>query len=953
MGVDRKTLRELRDGTWPSVDDLREYVERVVPLGRRDVEKMLEVLLDPKIERYGALHKNRCTIFRAAVLRSADPSLFAPLAKSIAPGDPLLRAVIQELLPKVNDVDGHGALSEALGDNDPRVRAIASAVLVEIGGPSSLKDLARRVRAAGFAGRKEALEIFVPKARHRAMDLIRGVVRAGTTPERILALKYLGDPELMGAAVDQAIAAIIEALDDKDSRVAAAAFESFAALADEERFLDALAPKIHTSDVSPVLVEALGNVASRRSVELLRARLRYGPSAVQLAIVRALDKISNDDVVEPLVDALHLPDGPVHRAASEALHRLGDKDGIDLARLLVQLLKSPRSEVRRAATQIASTVKTPSEELTAQLLKALREESWWVRERVLDALVEMDVGGLALELIAYLDDPNPVIRRYALYGLLRLRDPATLGTLLKCAVTDDDWWVREQALQAVAELRDPRAIAYIEATIEHRPDLRVAGLEALMTIGAEDSLLARADLTSDDDPSVRYTILSCLGTLERGREASFYVQACREDKDASVAKLARELLERWKISESDHDSASVGLLGRLLVAAARRNADDVLLAPGRSPYVKHHGHVEPISKGVLNADEMERMLLPILSVAQRKALADGEDVDLSYEVPGFGLRFRINVFRERHGLAAVFRRISGNVPHLDALGLPDIIKGFADYPNGLVLVGGPTGSGKSTTLAALIGYINQHHGEHIVTIEDPIEVLHPKLESLINQREVGTHATSFAQALRAVLRQDPDVLLVGELRDRETIEFAVNAAETGHLVFATVHTTSAATSIDRMIHALPAARQPLIRSMLAESLRAVVCQQLLRRIDEPDKRVLACEIMINNAAVSNLIRKDKSFQLPSVIRTHSDIGMQLMDDHLMSLVTGGIVGPDAALLKALDKNAFREFLDAHEATAEARGIRRADEETTSAVAAPSPMASGSQPRPSVTSETGG
>jgi twitching motility protein PilT len=280
----------------------------------------------------------------------------------------------------------------------------------------------------------------------------------------------------------------------------------------------------------------------------------------------------------------------------------------------------------------------------------------------------------------------------------------------------------------------------------------------------------------------------------------------------------------------------------------------------------------------------------------------------------------------------VFRRIEQTIPPLESLGLPAVVQSFADYPNGLVLVGGPTGSGKSTTLAALIDHINAHPGRHIATIEDPIEVIHRSKEAIVNQREVGSHAKSFAQALRATLRQDPDVLLVGELRDQETIEIAVNAAETGHLVFATVHTTSAAAVVDRLVHAVPAKRQGLVRSMLAESLRAVLCQQLLRRVDVPGKRQLACEVLLNNDAIANLIRNDKSFQIASVILTHRAEGMQLMDGVLEELVRGGVVDPDDALLKSVDKVAFGKMLDAFRGAGGSESARKAGD-------------SGSSPRP--------
>ena len=277
------------------------------------------------------------------------------------------------------------------------------------------------------------------------------------------------------------------------------------------------------------------------------------------------------------------------------------------------------------------------------------------------------------------------------------------------------------------------------------------------------------------------------------------------------------------------------------------------------------------------------------------------------------------MFVQLAGLSAVFRIVKNEIPEIDKLGLPAIVKTFSALKNGLVLVGGPTGSGKSTTLAALVDSINANEARHIVTIEDPIEVVHSTKKSLLNQREVGSHTRSFGNALRSTLREDPDVILVGEMRDYSTIAFAVSAAETGHLVFGTVHTASADTTVDRLVNAFPPAQQPQVRAMLAGSLRAAVCQHLLRRKDGPG-RVLAMEVMINNDAVANLIRKGKAFQLPSAIATSRDAGMQSMDQELIRLVREGLVHTEEAFMKSIDKKAFETALAETQKQAAARQV---------------------------------
>jgi len=323
--------------------------------------------------------------------------------------------------------------------------------------------------------------------------------------------------------------------------------------------------------------------------------------------------------------------------------------------------------------------------------------------------------------------------------------------------------------------------------------------------------------------------------------------------------------------------------------------------------VKRLGKTIPLTKTPLTPGQVKSLLLPKLSTSQIKELDELRDVDFSYEVKSDALRFRANVFQDYGGIAAVFRIIKGSLPEIDKLGLPPVVIQLGELKNGLVLVGGPTGSGKSTTLAALINYINRNYGKHIISLEDPIEVIHPSVKSLVTQREVGTHTHSFNNALRATLREDPNVILVGELRDLATISFAVTAAETGHLVFGTVHTVSADTTVDRMINAFPARQQETVRSMLAESLRAVCCQFLLRHKDGVS-RCLAIETMINNDAISALIRKGKAYQIPSVVATAREEGMQLMDADLMRLFKEGKVSIEEVYVKARSKREFEAFM---------------------------------------------
>ncbi len=337
-----------------------------------------------------------------------------------------------------------------------------------------------------------------------------------------------------------------------------------------------------------------------------------------------------------------------------------------------------------------------------------------------------------------------------------------------------------------------------------------------------------------------------------------------------------------------------------------QGASDLHLVSGQQPILRILGDLERVKYKVLENDELKTMLYEIAPEYKIKVFEETGDVDFGYEIPGLA-RYRANFFKQKYGVAAVFREIPSTILTSEQLGLPPVLPKLAGLPRGLVLVTGPTGSGKSTTLAAIIDVANRTRKDHIITVEDPIEFVHESKSCIVNQREVGAHTKSFSAALRGALREDPDIILVGEMRDLETISLAVEAASTGHLVFSTLHTTSAAKTVDRVIEVFPSTEQMQIRSTLADGLRAVVAQVLFKRIDKIG-RCPAQEILIANPAVRNLIRESKTYQIPSMIQTGKKYGMQLLDDAIMELVEKGRISTDEAYAKANDKARFRPLL---------------------------------------------
>ena len=338
-----------------------------------------------------------------------------------------------------------------------------------------------------------------------------------------------------------------------------------------------------------------------------------------------------------------------------------------------------------------------------------------------------------------------------------------------------------------------------------------------------------------------------------------------------------------------------------------QGASDLHLVSGQQPVLRIRGELERVKFKTLQNDELKAMLYEIAPEQKVKQYEEAGDVDFGYEIPGLA-RYRANFFTQKYGVAAVFREIPSKIMTAEQLGLPPVIPKLAGLPRGLVVVTGPTGSGKSTTLAAIIDVANRTRKDHILTIEDPIEFVHESASCIVNHREVGTHTETFGAALRGALREDPDIILVGEMRDLETISLAVEAASTGHLVFGTLHTTSAAKTVDRIIEVFPDSGQAQIRSTLADGIRAIIAQTLFKRIDIKG-RCAALEILIATPAVRNLIRENKTYQIPSMIQTGKKYGMLLLDDAIMDLVEKGYINPDDAYAKANEKAHFRPLLE--------------------------------------------
>ncbi|HEX9577623.1 MAG TPA: PilT/PilU family type 4a pilus ATPase [Myxococcales bacterium] len=932
-------LSQFKSAAWKAPEEIEAFVVAVEEPQTPDLLKLLEVVTGKAPD--ANVHRSRLTVFARLIDKNPDKTLFIPFVKALKAAEPGLRTTLASLIPKVNSATEHAALVEHLRSTDQGLRATVARTLVQIGGGKTVFDiLSRAAGESGFAGRIEALEVLVSFAKHQAVPALQAALAVGTPAEQVQALKHLGDAKAMGKDPASALKVIAPFLDgSKPEAVVMQAIGSFSALCAEEDWFEFVAPFLDSDAIGFIkaAVDGLRRFSSVRVIAALERKMRAGPRAIRLAVLNALEAIGNDSVLPPLVDALSHKQIPVRNRAAEVLKQLSMEGKLELSRTVIWLLRSRDVNVRRMATEVIRGVADPDSTLWPKLMSVLRDEDWWVRERVMDALIEL--GGLRLtpHIVPLLADKSDVIRRFAVNVLGRVKDPKALRTLVQTATQDPDWWVKETAIEAVALINDARAVPYIVHIMGADPDLQPICIQALVDMNAKGAAQQVAALCKSGSPDVRFLAVKFLEKFDANEHAPLVARLI-DDPNLKVRNAARELVARWRVT-AQGGTAAVPLLDRLLVKLATEEGDDLIVASGKPVYMKKVGRVSPVTEGPLTEEQVNALIMPHLTNEQVISLQALQDVDYSHEVRSEGLRFRANIFQQLGGLSGVFRRIRGNLPEFEKLGLPALVQSFGNLKNGLVVVGGPTGSGKSTTLAALIDYINRTSTRHIISLEDPIEVIHKRKQSLVNQREVGTHTKSFAAALRSTLREDPNVILVGEMRDLPTIEFTVIAAETGHLVFGTVHTVSAATTVDRIVSAFPPGQQQQVRSTLADSLRAVICQYLMKEKSGPG-RVLAVELMINNEAVSNLIRKGKAFQLPSVLSTSREQGMQQMDTDLMRLLKEGKITAEDAYVKAVSKKDFEPFVEEEEKRLQAQRAVRQPSRAAPGPERPAPAAGG-------------
>ena len=822
------------------------------------------------------------------------------------------RRLVAQVLVELNDSDWHPRLFAYLQHRDERLRAMAKNVLSQVGGRTALQLISETAEER-WPSRMEVIDTVVEISGHHAIDVLRRMFARSAREERVRIVQHLSDPKYMKAARSEACEVLQGYLTDEDPMVRGRACTGLGNLGTDE-MMELLAERIWDTNqwVAKAAVTSLGKFNSTRSVGLLCEAARVDNVAIQTACVDALIAIGSDLVVPGLVSLLESPNLLLRNKATEGISELGRSGKVNLARMLVLMMNSPDVNVRRAVIEIINEVGDRDGTIWRRLVRHLRDEDWWVRERATEVLVHISGDHITEHIIELLDEESPIVRRYAVEVLIRLKDRCSVAPLAKAAKEDEDWWVQERAIEALGDLGDHRATPVVVNLLQKR-ELNWVSVVALGKLGDPRAIPYLGHMLKRASQELRIAILDALDAIDH-EDVIPVISDLVEDTDKQVRHRAVGILTRMQIQldrgRADIAAAgSLSYLDTLLEEAKNKGATDLYIIAGARPTMKLMSNVEPLRDEVLSPEQTEDLLLAILSEKKKEEFREKLDVDSSYESQNEHYRFRINIYQQHSGINGVFRVIHDEVLPFEQLQLPQNVLDFTRWDSGLVVIAGPSNSGKSTTLTTLVDHINRNESKHIITLEDPIEYVHSKDHScLVNQREVGTHTFDYRSALRSVLREDPDVILVGEMRDLETISFAVTAAETGHLVFGTLHTISAAATIDRILDAFPPHQQPQIRVMISESLRGVLCQQLLVRADT-EGRVLAVELMINNAAIANMIRQGKIHQIEGAITTSYELGMRLMDREMLALVNEGKISPEEAYAKATDRKLFAHFFE--------------------------------------------
>ena len=666
--------------------------------------------------------------------------------------------------------------------------------------------------------------------------------------------------------------------------------------------------------------EAMRGAALRRLLQLVRpdqiieVLLRAAASEDNRLSATAIEAIAETDdprVLDLMLDRFANGDAAVRDQAVKYLREAGKRQADMVRGHMLRLLGEGEDAIRRLCVEIMLDTGDPVQVLT-DILEFLHGLLGWLRGQIIDTLKSFGdrMFRPAVQLLHHEDED---IRSTALQVAESFRDPRLVGPLCRM-LKDEDWWLKVTAADSLAQLADERAVPFLTEALED-DDCCWAAVDALAQIGSDQALNPLAQLLKNDRPELRTEVVRCFARFTDERLLKLLQVVKAQDPSTEVRTLANEVLRgmaaRMNVTVDTSETGAVAVKSdsltkpadRLLALMRELGASDVHVSVDEPPLIRIGGVLRRMEDAEpLDAAGTRTFVESVLNERQLENFDKTGEIDFCYSVPGVG-RYRANAYVQRKGVGATFRSIPNAPPTFQDIRLPGHLTELLNFHQGIIVVSGPAGSGKSTTLAALVNLLNETKPVHILTLEEPIEFVHPIKTGLVNQREIGKHSQTFHHALRGALREDPDVIVVGELRDAETIRMALEAAETGHLVITTLHTTNAIQTVDRLISSFPPEEQQQVRMSLSESLKYVVCQQLMPSKDA-HKRVAVFEILKGTFSVGNMIRDDKTYQLPSLMQIQRNVGMQTVDVALMELVEAQIISPEQAYLRANKQDTF-------------------------------------------------
>ena len=629
----------------------------------------------------------------------------------------------------------------------------------------------------------------------------------------------------------------------------------------------------------------------------------------------ALAQLTDSRVIQLMIKGFAGQDAAVREISSKFLREAAKREPLDMRKRMLTLLGGGEDATRRLSVEILLATGEPLEVLL-EILKFSRELVGWLRQRILETL-QVFGDQVLRPAVTLLKHEDEEIRTAALVLSEQFNDPRIIGPV-SALLDDKDWWLRVTACETLGRLKDERAVPALMKALED-DDARWAAIDALANIGSASALKPLSGLLRSPRQEVRMEVIRAFSRFSEPKLLPLLKAVMEKDPSSEVRTRAAEVLRdmslRLHVDSGDTEAGTAAArsetlkkpVDRLLAMVREQGASDLHITVDEPPFIRVNGEMVRMDMKPLTTQQTEQIVLSLLNERNMKRLMDGGEADLCYAVPEVG-RYRCNVFRQRLGLCAAFRVIPNLPPTFADIRLPGRLAELLDYHQGIIVVSGPAGSGKSTTLAAIVNLINESKADHVITMEDPIEFVHPIKTALVNQREVGAHTESFARALRGALRQDPDVIVVGEMRDPETARMALTAAETGHLVVATMHTTSAVQTVERLVKSFPPDEQPQVRMALSEALKYVVSQSLVPRRDGKG-RVAVFEILKGTGSIGTLIRDNKTFQIPSMMQIGQNQGMQTVDMALMDLYEASLISAETAWMRAEKPALFEPMCD--------------------------------------------